>query len=129
REMTTAVFGHAEGHLEPGKPLMVLPEIHRVASESERGSQPGLVLRGAQAADLGRSFRRRGIECTRGEIEGPSAGVGELLVLAEPRLEGANSQCKLCVVGTRGGQGDEMPEGDLSASEGEFPGRGGRRFP
>jgi hypothetical protein len=84
---------------------------------------------GAQAADLGRSFRRRGIGCARCEIEGPSAGVGEFLVLAESCLEGANSQCKARVVGIRGGQGDEMPEGDLHASEGEFPGRGGRRFP
>jgi hypothetical protein len=58
-----------------------------------------------------------------------SAGVGEFLVLAEPRLEGADSQCKLRVVGTGGGQGDEMPEGDWCAPEAEFPGRGGRRLP
>ena len=62
-------------------------------------------------------------------IEGALTGGGEITVLPEPRLEGAHSQCKLRVVGTRGGQGDEMPEGDLRASEGEFPGRGGRRFP
>jgi hypothetical protein len=84
---------------------------------------------GAQAADLGRSFRRRGIGCARCEIEGPSAGVGEFLVLAESCLEGANSQCEVRVIRIRGGHGDEMPKGDLHASEGEFPGRGGRRFP
>ena len=92
--MAAAVFGHAEGQLERGNWLS-LPSSTALRASASAASSRALSWSGRRQQTWPMRSAVSEIECALGELEGSSAGVGEFLVLPEPRLEGGELQARL----------------------------------
>ena len=118
RVVAAAVRRHAEGQRLLASPR---PNVAAVRPHARRRFEIRLVGGRQDAAHPSRASGEPQVADFLGECEDSPARGGEVLLPAEPGLEGGDRQCELRVLRTGRGQHRQMVEGVLRASGGDFP--------